>query len=165
MAAIPTQSQVEALLDDIEHNVRRLRELWKWAAPNIYERPKRRGIDINPHITKQAEDYQMKPRSAPPGSGSKDPVGDLVASTEKFRRHARHAGREILDARNRLGTALADLNDAMALLDDPNPDPEVADVRLLEHPAGKRDLAQAQAAQARRGRRAVGSGNWDEVTG
>jgi hypothetical protein len=161
---MPTQGQLDALLDDIEHNAARLRELWRWAAPSIYERPRRRGIDIDLSASKQPQDYQMKPRGSGPGSGPGDPVGDIVAATEKFRRLARHAGREIADARNRLGTALADLNDAMRLLDPPL-GPEVADVALLPHPAGKRDLAQSKAAQARRGRRAQASGDYGEVTG
>lgn len=165
MSDIPTQDQAEVLLDDIQHATTRLRELWRWAAPSIYERPRRRGMDINPHATKQPEDYQMKPRGAGPGSSTSDPVGDIVASTEKFRRLVRHAGREISDARNRVQSAVADLNDAFKLLDDPHPGPEVADVRYLPHPAGDREIKGAKAAQARRGVRARDTGDYSEVTG
>lgn len=161
MANIPTQPQVDAILDDIDHYAIRLRELWKWASPSFYDRP-RRG-SVNPTTTRPPEDHEMKPRSAAPGSFS-DPTASALAMSDKVRRLGRHAGREIVDARNRLGSAIADLNDALRELDPPE-GPEVADVRLRPHPAGKRDLAQAQAAQARRGRRAVKSNNWDEVTG
>jgi hypothetical protein len=160
---IPTTDQVEVMLDDIIDYATKLRELWKWAAPSIYERPRRKGMDINPSAAKRPEDFQLKPRGAGPGS-NKDPIGDIVTATDRFRTKIRHAGGEIEDAANRLGTASADINDAMLLLNPP-PGPEVADVRLLPHPSTPRDMAQAQAAQARRLARARRTGDWDEVTG
>lgn len=142
---LPTFDQLHAQLADIEHACSQVRERWRWAAPDAFRRPKHGSRELV--------------------SGGEGPdTADTVADTERFRVLLRHAARECQDARSRVLGAVADLNDALALLEPP-PGAEVADVRLLQHPADRGDLARAKAAQGRREQRAAASGDWSEVTG
>lgn len=142
---LPSPEQFDRLLGDIEADTERLRDLWRWAAPDAFRRPKHGHGDAV-------------------SGGERPDVANQVASTETYRKLLRHASRELVDAQNRVRTAVADLNDALQLLDPPA-GPEVADVRLLPHPADKGDIVRAQKAQARRQARARQTGDWAEVMG
>ena len=142
---IPSPEQLDRLLGDIEDDCRKLRDLWRWAHPDAFRRPKHGSRDVV-------------------SGGSTSDVADSVVATESFRTKIRHASREMVDARTRIHGAVADLNDALGLLDPP-PGPEVADVRFLPHPADKGDVRRAQQAQSRRNARAAASGDYSEVTG
>jgi len=145
MREIPNPEQFNALLDDIAHQAFVLRDGFRWAHPDAFRRPKHASAEIVS------------------GGGDHD-VSDLVASTDRFRDRLRHACREVLEARNRLNGAVADLNDAMTLLEPP-PSVEVADVRAIPRSADQGDLERARAAQDRRNVRAAATGDYSEVTG
>ncbi|HEV8065629.1 MAG TPA: hypothetical protein VGP46_12380, partial [Acidimicrobiales bacterium] len=137
---------LEGFLGDIEHSVTLIREAYRWAYPNAYERPSRG------HSERTS------------GGGTSDPVAGQAAASEKFRRKLRHALREVNEARNRLLGGQADLNDALNLLD-ADPLPLDTHERDLVHPANRGDLARAKAAQQRRLARAQSTGDYSEITG
>lgn len=145
MVDIPKPDVIEAYLGDVEHAVSAVRDGYRWLFPDAYRRPK--------HASQELV-----------SGGRPQDVADLALATEAQRRRLRDAARSVVEARNALGRAVADLNDAMLLLDPP-PTVEVADVRLLPHPADAGDARRAKAAQARRLARAQRTGDWSEVTG
>lgn len=144
MARIPTPAQLESYLASIQDSIPMVRDGFRWAAPDTHRRPKH-GIE------------RVR------GGGRSD-VADLVSGTDRYRTYVETASRSVVEADNALHRAIAALNDALALLEPP-PGPEVADARLLEHPADTGDVARARAAQWRREQRARRSGDYSEVTG
>lgn len=149
--SVPTPAQLKAYLDDIVQVVEQggtngipLLEEYRWLEPNAHIRPKRGTAE----------------RSS--GGGEHD-VSDEVAATAAVRGRIEWAARNVVDARNRLLSAVAALNDAVKLLDPP---PTIdRHERSLPHPADRGDLARARDAKERREKRARLSGDWDEVTG
>jgi len=142
---IPRPKQLDPYLDDIVHAVGLIRDAYRWAWPDAFRRPK--------HAAQDAV-----------SGGAPSDVADLVIATSRFRARVAGAAHSVAEARQRLQRAVADLNDAMALLEPP-PTAEVADVRCLPHPADRGDIARAREAQERRRLRAVRTGDWDEVIG
>lgn len=168
--SVPRPDHLDAFLDDVIHDVEQVRELYRWLQPSAFERPRRGASE----------------RTA--GGGEHD-LSDEVVATERVRVLIRHAVREVMDGRNRLAGAKADLNDAQVRLD---PEPTVdRHERSLPHPADRGDLERARANQQKRLDRAEGkpidrgtarvwrdgepveeplrpgraAGGWDEVTG
>ena len=142
---IPTSEQLGRSLVDIEHWCDKVRDLWRWAEPDAYRRPKRGSNELV-------------------SGGAAPDLADDVISTERYRVLLRHAAREVLDAGNRIRGAVADLNDALALLE-PLPSAQVSNATLLPRPADRGDLVRAREAQRHRESRARGSGDYGEVTG
>lgn len=143
---IPKPDVLDGFLDDVIHSVGQIRELYRWAEPDAFRRPKHGSVELVS------------------GGGAKPDSADLLASTERYRRLIRHSAREVEDARNRLQGAVSDLNDALMLLEPP-PSLDGPDVRFLEHPADSGDVRRAREAQKRRNARARRTGDWSEVTG
>lgn len=141
----PRPDQVQALLDDIVHTARGLGATYRWLEPSAHQRPR----------------HGAHERSS--GGGTSD-IADEVAATSAVRGRIEWAARNVMDARNRLLTAQAALNDASNLLDPREAGPSVEE-RSLPHPADRGDLDRARKAQARRQDRAEASGDWAEVTG
>lgn len=142
---IPKPDQLEGFLGDIEHAIAVVRDGYRWLYPDSHRKPK--------HASRELV-----------SGGAEHDVGDIVLATERPRAKIRDAARAVVEARNALGRAVADLNDVMALLDPP-PSIEVSDVRLLQHPAHIGDLERAREAQARRLTRARRTGDYGEGTG
>lgn len=179
MADIPTPTTIGAYLDDVVDAVAKVRDLYRWAHPNAWA-PPNHGRSRSRSASRMCSKCRGAGRVDVPradrrvactecgGAGavfaSTDRVGAQVVATEQFRRFIRHAAREIVDGRNRLLTAVADLNDALGLLEPP-PGPAVADVRFIPHPADAGDVQRAREAQERRRRRAEASRTWREVSG
>lgn len=145
MQPIPRPDQIEGYLGDIDHAVSQIRRLWLWAHPDSHRRPQHGSSEVVS------------------GGGRRD-LSDTVTATERYRTYLRHAGREVVDARNRLLGAVADLNDALNLLEPPQT-PEVADVRLYARPEDEGGIRRAREAKGRREERARATGDWSEVTG
>jgi hypothetical protein len=142
---IPTYEELDRDLKDIEGWLQHIRPLWRVALPDGFRRPKRGDRDAV-------------------SGGSPADLADLVTDTESYRAKLHHAARELRDARTRVRSAVADLNDALAKLDQ-HGGPEVADVQLLAPLEGRKEQAQAKAAQQRRLARAEASGDYSEVWG
>lgn len=145
MARIPTAAQLEAYLASIKDCIPKVRDGFRWAAPDSYRRPKHAaGERVRVHNPAD--------------------LADLVAGTDRYRSLVESAARGVVAADTALQRAVASLNDALAMLEPP-PGPEVADVRYLPHPAQRAEVARAREAQSRRLRRAARSGDFSEVTG
>ena len=142
---IPTYEELDRDLQDIEGWLQHLRPLWRVALPDSFRRPKRGDRDAV-------------------SGGSPSDLADLVTDTQSYRAKLSHAAAAIRDARTRVRAAVADVNDALTKLDR-NSSPEVADVQLLAPLEGRKEQAQAKAAQQRRLARAEASGDYSEVWG
>ena len=141
--SLPSPDQLQAFLDDIAHQARQLGPEFRWLHPNAHRRPKR--------------------GSGERRGGDGYDVADEVAVTAGYRGRLEWAARNVVDARNRLLTAQAALNDAVAMIE---PAPSVEQLESsLPHPADRGDYARAKAAQERRKARAERTGDWAEVTG
>lgn len=174
MDSLPKPEVLEKHLAAAEASIREIRRLYRTAEPNAFARPKHGGGDGGRSQSRRCsrcrgdgrvgEDRMPCPDCDGEGSvpTSEDSVGDTVLATERYRRLVRHAAREAVDGANRFGGAAADLNDALKLLD-PQPGPEVADIRQIPRTASRLDRARAQVAQMRRQGRAERSGDWSEI--
>jgi len=141
--SLPSPDQLQAFLDDAAHAIKKLGPEFRWLHPNAYSRPKRGTGERR--------------------GGDRYDAANEVAATAGYRGRLEWAARNVVDARNRLFSAVAALNDAVAMIEPP------AAVEQLEsalpHPANRGDIARAKEAQERRRARAVATGRWGEVHG
>lgn len=130
----PTVDQLNAHLADIDQATRTVRDLYRWAHPNVGSLPRHGG------------------QERVDGGGERD-TSDLVVANRYYNDRVQHAARAVDRARSDLLGAVGALNDAMATLEPP------ASVerheRTIERPAKVAEIKQAKKYQARRAARAA----------
>lgn len=193
--SIPSPSQLQATLNDIDKLTEKIGPLWRWLEPNAFARAKHTGLDGgNRASSEQCRacggigkicdrcHSRLSGDGICPNCATQYPVecpecgsdGAFIASDDQVGGVviATEAFRtKLRHAAREVLDARTRLRGALADLSDATRLIEPKDTttdqptRSLPHPANRGDLDRARKAQDRRQRRAHESGDWSEVTG